>query len=121
LIDPGEFLNNYSEWHYLWLGIFLGFIAGFTAGVYLHRRLRGIVQADVLRSLISLRLLPRVQDSGDRLVIHRIAGVERKLTTHTLESMTEGIGARNATMRTSTSAPKMSSGIEALTDSKPDR
>jgi len=121
LIDPAEFLNSYTEWHYLWLGIFVGFIAGFTAGVYLHRRLRAIVQTDVLRSLMSLRLSPRVQNPGDRLENHRIAGVDRKLTTQTLESMTEANGARNATMRMSTSAPKMSSGIEALTDSKPDR
>ncbi len=121
MIDPGEFLNSYSEWHYLWLGIFLGFIAGFTAGVYLHRRLRAMVQEDVLRSLSSLRLLPRVQDPGDRLVNHRIAGVERKLTTQMLESKTDVNGARYATMSISTTAPKTTSGIELLTDSKPDR
>ena len=121
MIDPGEFLNNYAEWHYLWLGIFVGFLVGFAMGVYIHRRLRGLVQNDIFRSLTALKTLPPGRAVGERLVSHRIAGVERKLTTHTLESATDWSGARYTTIRASTSAPKTSSGIEYVTDSNKDR
>ena len=66
MIDPGEFLNNYAEWHYLWLGIFMGFLAGFAMGVYTHRRLRGIVQEDIVRSLTTLKVLPPGRAVGER-------------------------------------------------------
>ncbi len=51
MVDPAEFLNNYSEWHYLWTGIFIGLTVGFALGVWVRHRLRRFVHSDVLQAL----------------------------------------------------------------------
>lgn len=80
-----------------------------------------MVQADVLRSLASLKVLPLNQLPSDWRVSQMIAGAERNLTTHTLETATDETGGRYAAIRSNTRAPKPSSGIVLRTDSHPDR
>ncbi len=94
MIDPLEFLNNYTEWHYLWLGIFIGFVTGLTLGIWVRHRMRTFVRDDVLRSLVSLGVKPEALRSGARLDHQSISGVDTKLTIQTLASETEINGER---------------------------
>lgn len=44
-------MSNYSEWHYLWMGVFIGLTAGFALGVWVRHRLLRLVHTDVVHAL----------------------------------------------------------------------